>query len=196
MKNYKKYIAEVLLIVFSVLFALFISKVSEDAKTEKTKANALAQIQSELSDNQRILGDWMKAHKSIVENLKVLIEQDKDSIARIVEQNGYVPMTIILDKQSLIEEPLSKSAWDSAQSIGILSEFDFETLQSISQCYELQDYIMKTSIDRIVEQYFEKSTNINATKNFLIGLKLRFENLQGQEFTLKRIYRETLKRLE
>ena len=196
MKNYKKYIAEGLLIVFSVLFALFISKVSEDAKTEKTKANALAQIQSELSDNQRILGDWMKAHKSIVENLKVLIEQDKDSIARIVEQNGYVPMTIILDKQSLIEEPLSKSAWDSAQSIGILSEFDFETLQSISQCYELQDYIMKTSIDRIVEQYFEKSTNINATKNFLIGLKLRFENLQGQEFTLKRIYRETLKRLE
>ena len=195
-RNLKKYLGEGLLIVFSVLFALFISKLSEDAKTNRFKNNALEQIKTELIDNQRILNDWQSSHKGIVNNLNNLIESENDSIRELAENTSYLPMQVILYEKSLISEPLSNSAWSSAQSIGILSEFDFETLQKISQTYELQKYIMDTSIDRIVERFFLKSTEVKYTKQLLIELKLRFQNLQGQEFMLERVYSETIDLLE
>ena len=49
--DFKKYFGEGLLIVFSVLFALFINKTYEDAKINKDKNNALKQIKAELIDN-------------------------------------------------------------------------------------------------------------------------------------------------
>lgn len=194
--NFKKYVGEGLLIVFSVLFALFINKISEDAKTNRYKNNAKQQIKAELIANQKILQDWMISHKGIVENLTEIINGKIDSINSLAESNSYLPMAVILYKKSLIDEPLSNSAWNSAKSVGILSEFDFNTLQSISQTYELQQYIMDTSIDRIVERFFLKTTDIEDTKKLLIELKLRFQNLQGQEYKLERIYEDTIDLLE
>lgn len=191
-----KYIKEGFLIVFSVLFALLINKIAEDAKTNKYKNNALKQIKEELTVNQNILNDWIKTHQGIVENLNTLIESKSDSIQKVVEEKNYLPMQVILYEKSLIDDPLSNSAWNSAQSSGILSEFDFETLQNISQTYQLQEYIMQTSIDRIVEVYFSKSTNKENAKELLIELRSRFQNLQGQEFRLKTVYENTLSKIE
>jgi hypothetical protein len=178
-----------------VLFALFINKLSEDAKTNRYKENALYQIKAEIIDNQNILKNWMETHNEIVENLAEIIETKNDSIQILAKNKSYLPMQVILYKKSLIDKPLSNSAWNSAQSVGVLSEFDFETLQSISQTYELQQYIMDTSIDRILERYFLQSTDVDNANNLLIELKLRFQNLQGQEFMLERIYKETIELL-
>ena len=51
MKNLKKYFAEGLLIIFSVLFALFINKLFDDYKTNQKKTVAIESIQKELSQN-------------------------------------------------------------------------------------------------------------------------------------------------
>ncbi len=55
MKEMKKYLAEGLLIVFSVLFALFINKSFDDYKTRKQKDIVLESIQNELESNAKIL---------------------------------------------------------------------------------------------------------------------------------------------
>ena len=178
--------------MFSVLFALLINKIAEDAQTNSYKANALEQIRAELEGNQTVLEDWMAAHSAIVNNLGRLIEGPVDSLQLLVARGDYVPMHVIFHEQSLIEQPLANSAWHSAQSAGILSEFEFETLQQISQTYELQAYIMETSIDRIVEVYFSKSTDVDKARELLVELRLRFRNLQGQEYTLRGSYEKTL----
>ncbi len=61
MINLKKYLADSILIVFSVLFALFINKVYDDHKTEQRKLIALESIQKELTRNNAILTEWKDA---------------------------------------------------------------------------------------------------------------------------------------
>ena len=194
--NYKKYLGEGLLIVFSVLFALFINKAYEDAKTNRNKTNAIKQIKAEFFDNQKILKDWMVEHKAILDNLNNLIENKNDSIQILAENKSYLPIQVILDNKNLIVKPLSNSAWSSAKSIGIISEFDFKTLQSISETYELQQFIMDTSIEKIAERLFLKSNDIENTKGVMIELRLRFQNLLGQEYRLRDLYKETIEILE
>jgi len=194
--NFKKYLGEGLLIVFSVLFALFINKTYEDAKTQEYKSNALKQIKTELIDNQKILNDWIIDHNAILENLNNLIDEKNDSIQKLVKNIGYLPLQIILDNKNLINKPLLNSAWSSAKSIGITSEFDFKTLQHINTTYELQQLIMNNSIENIAERLYLKSNDIQNTKGLLIELRLRFGNLQGQEYNLENLYKETIQMLE
>lgn len=194
--NLRKYFGEGLLIVFSVLFALFINKTYEDAKTNRYKNNAIKQIKAELLDNQEILDSWMADHKAILENLNRLINDQNDSIQTLAENKGYLSIPVILDNKNLMNKPLSNSAWSSAQSIGIISEFDFETLQNISETYELQQLIMVSSIEKIAERLFVKSSDTGNTKAVLIEFRLRFQNLTGQEYKLRRLYQETIEILE
>lgn len=194
--NFKKYLGEGFLIVFSVLFALFINKSYEDAKTNRDKNNTIKQIKAEFLDNQKTLNNWMADHNAILQNLNNLIENKNDSIKKIAESKGYLPIQVILDNRNLIDKPLSNSAWSSAQSIGIISEFDFKTLQNISETYELQQQISNTSIDKIAERLFLKSSDIENTKDILIELRLRFFNLRGQEIRLAHLYEETIHMLE
>lgn len=194
--NFKKYLGEGLLIVFSVLFALFINKAYEDAKTNREKNNAIKQIKAEFLNNQTILNDWMADHNAILENLNNLIESKNDNIQILAENNSYLPIQVIFDNKNLMDKPLSNSAWSSAQSIGIISEFDFRTLQSISETYELQQFIMDTSIEKIAERLFLKSSDIENTKGILIELRLRFQNLLGQEYRLQHLYKETIELLD
>lgn len=194
--NFKKYLGEGLLIVFSVLFALFINKTYEDAKTNRYKINAIKQINAELLGNQKILEDWMTDHNAILENLNKLIESKNDNIQKLAEKKGCLPIQIILDNKDLMIKSLSNSAWNSAQSIGIISEFDFKTLQSISETYQLQQLIMDTSIEKMVERLCLKSNDVENNKVFLTELRLRFINLRGQEIRLSYYYKKTIEILE
>lgn len=65
MKKVKNYFAEGLLIVFSVLFALFINKLFDDYKTNTRKAIAIESIQKELYQNAAILDNWREHHVEI-----------------------------------------------------------------------------------------------------------------------------------
>ncbi|GHA51729.1 hypothetical protein GCM10007103_35220 [Salinimicrobium marinum] len=194
--DFKKYFGEGLLIVFSVLFALFINKTYEDAKINRDKNNALKQIKAELIDNQKILDEWIVDHEAIIRNLDDLIQRNNDSIPIVAENQNYIQVQLILNNKNLIDKPLSNSAWSSAQSIGIIAEFDFKTLQNISQAYELQQDITDVSIDKIAERIFLEFTNVENVNAFLVELKMRFQNLQGQEYRLRKLYRETIHVLE
>ncbi len=194
--NFKKYFGEGLLIVFSVLFALFFNKTYEDAKTKKDKKNALKQIKAEVLDNQNTLNEWIIDHDSIILNLNELIESDNESIQIIAKNSKNIQIPIILNNKNLLDKSLSNSAWSSAHSIGIISEFDFKILQNISQVYELQQNIIDVSIDQIAERIFMEFTNVEKANAFLIELKIRFQNLQGQEYRLRELYKETIQVLE
>lgn len=191
-QGYKKYLGEGLLIIFSVLFALFITKTSEDAIRNRDKINAIQQIRAELIDNQMILEDWMKDHKAILDNLNNLIGSKNDSINAMTQNDSYNPIQMILNDKNLIDKPLSQSAWSSANSIGIIAEFDFTTLQKISETYELQQLIMHTSIEKIAERLFLKINDLENTKPTLIEFRLRFQNLRGQEYRLEKLYEDTI----
>ncbi len=61
--HYRKYIVDGVLIIFSVLFALFINKLFDDYQTRKRKEVAIKSIEKELYRNQEILNNWGLSQK-------------------------------------------------------------------------------------------------------------------------------------
>jgi hypothetical protein len=73
--NYKKYLAEGTLIIFSVLFALFINKLFDDYQTNQKKVAALESIEQELLRNQSILKNWKEKHIAIRDRIYPFLKE-------------------------------------------------------------------------------------------------------------------------
>ncbi|WP_187696149.1 hypothetical protein, partial [Xanthovirga aplysinae] len=95
---------------------------------------------------------------------------------------------------NLANRMLTSTAWETANSTGIISEFDFETTQKLTQAYSLQKIIMDKSIIKIIDYYFNteahKKENIDA---ILIQFHLRFSELIGRENLMEIRYENAIK---
>lgn len=195
--NMKKYLAEGFLIVFSVLFALFINKLFDDYKTMQKKEVAIESIKKELSRNALIVKDWKTRHDIIRDRLVSINNGDNDSIISELLKKKFFDLGIITNYESLIDNTLTKTAWESAKSTGILAEFEFETIEILTQVYTLQDLVTDKTIGELLDFYFETSTHdMDKLEQTLIQFQLRFWELTGQEDLLIYIYSEYIDKLE
>ena len=199
MKNtdLKKYLAEGFLIVFSVLFALFINKLFDDYKTLQKKDVAMESIIRELDRNLLVVQEWESRHNSFNELVTAVNNGEKDSIKTELLKKNYFDLGIITNNQSLIDNTLTKTAWESAKSTGIVSEFEFETIEILTQVYTLQDLITEKTIGELLDFYFETPTHdMNNLDQTLIQFQLRFWELTGQEELMVYLYNESIKKLK
>lgn len=195
--NIKKYLAEGFLIVFSVLFALFINKLFDDYKTLQKKEVAMDSIKKELNRNALIVKDWKTRHDIIRDRLVSINNGNNDSIKRELLRNKYFDLGIITNHESLIDNTLTKTAWESAKSTGIVAEFEFETIEILTQVYSLQDLITDRTIGELLDFYFETDThNMDNLEQTLIQFQLRFLELTGQEDLMIYLYSDSIKKIE
>ena len=120
-KSFKNYLAEGFLIVFSVLFALFISGVSDDFKVKKQKRIAIENIKMELNQNAKVLKIWQKDHKIIDRHISELINGKKDSLLAALKKKKYLDFGLITDSRSLINSILTDTAWETAKTTNIIA---------------------------------------------------------------------------
>ncbi|MEP3211083.1 MAG: hypothetical protein ABJN95_17990 [Maribacter sp.] len=191
--NIKKYISDGLLIVFSVLFALFINKIAERMDMQTRKETALTSIRSELYRNSGVIAMWNEKHGAIQNRLDSLITGKNDSLMKVMLQNDYLDLGILTNQQSLIEAVLSDTAWESAKAAGIVSQFDFDTTQKLTNVYKMQTVLMDDTVRSILDLYFSRESHkmddMDAT---LFQFHLRFHELVGQEILMKQLYDEAI----
>jgi hypothetical protein len=193
MQSLKKYFFEGILIVFSVLFALFIDNYAQRLKVEKQKQLAIERIKLELSQNQKIAKGWLVHHGKILERIKDLMKLPDDSLRKEFSKDNYLTFELLTDGKSFNNDLLSSTAWETAKSTGIIEEFDFELIESLTLMYEFQNILIGTTLNGIVNTYFEREShefkNLNSTlKQFLI----RFNDLTSQEQFLLKITKRPL----
>lgn len=194
MKNIKNYFAEGLLIVFSVLFALFINKLFDDYKTNKKKTIAIESIQKELYRNSSILGNWKERHIKIRNRITEIVEGRNDSLKAEILKNEFLNLGLLTNNESLIDAILTSTAWESAKSTGIISEFDFETTQKLTHVYSMQEVLTERTMAKILDYYFDTSAhNMENIDQILIQFQLRFRELTGQEELMVNLYNEAIK---
>ncbi|MBD0851378.1 hypothetical protein [Maribacter arenosus] len=196
-KTFKKYLAEGFLIVFSVLFALLINKLFDDYKTLQKKEVAIESIKKELNRNALIIQDWKTKHVIIRDKLVSINNGDNDSIKSELLKNKIFDLGILTNQEGLIDNTLTKTAWESAKSTGIVAEFDFETTEILTQVYSLQDLIIDKTISELLNFYFETEThNLNNLEQTLIQFQLRFWELTGQEELMIYLYADSIKKIK
>lgn len=196
MQSLKKYFFEGILIVFSVLFALFIDNYAQRLKVEKQKKLAIERIKLELSQNQKIAKGWLVHHGKILERIKNLMKLPDDSLKKEFSKDNYLTFELLTNGKSFNNDLLSSTAWETAKSTGIIEEFDFELIESLTLMYEFQNILITTTLNGIVNTYFERDShefkNLDSTlKQFLI----RFNDLTAQERFLLKIYEKTSPKL-
>lgn len=197
MKNVKKYLVEGILIVFSVLFALFINKLFDDYKTNKKKTVAIESIQKELYRNSAILDNWKVQHIEIRNRITEIIEGRDDSLKTELLKYEFLNLGVLTNNQSLIDAILTNTAWESAKSTGIISEFDFETTQKLTHVYSMQEVLTDRTIAKILDYYFDTNAhNMDNIDQILIQFQLRFWELTGQEELITNLYNEAISHIE
>ncbi len=197
MKNLKKYFAESLLIVFSVLFALFINKLFDDYKTNEKKTTALESIEKELYRNSAILGDWKEHHIKIRNRITEIVEGQNDSLKTELLKYEFLNIGVLTNNKSLIDDILTNTAWESAKSTGIISEFDFETTQKLTHVYSMQEVLTERTMAKITDFYFDTNAhNMENIDQTLIQFQLRFWELTGQEGLITNLYSEAISQIK
>ncbi len=189
----KKYVAESALIVFSVLFALLINKLFDDYQQEQRAQEALQSIKQEILRNQAVVNSWTTSHKAMLEKIVEYNQSDEIAVKQAITESGYFDFSKISNEGSLVDATLIDASWQTAINVGILKKVDYQTLEIITQVYELQEVINDRTIQSIVNFYFQPSThspeNIEDT---LMQLQLRFLELTGQEVVLAGLYANAL----
>ncbi len=173
--NIKKYLAEGFLIVFSVLFALFINKLFDDYKTMQKKEVAIESIKKELNRNALIVKDWKARHIIIRDRIVSINNGNNDSIKNELLKNKFFDLGILTNQETLIDNTLTKTAWESAKSTGIIAEFDFKTIEILTQVYSLQDLITEKTIGELLNFYFDTEThNLDNLDQTLDSISIAF----------------------
>jgi hypothetical protein len=193
MKDIKKYLAEGVLIVFSVLFALFINKLFDDYKTNESKTIAIESIRKELHRNAGILKNWKEQHIEVRNRITDILEGRNDSLKTELLKYEFLNLGVLTNNKSLIDAILTSTAWESAKSTGIISEFDFETTQKLTHVYSMQELITEVTIAKIIDYYFEASTHkMENIDRVLVQFQLRFWELTGQEELMTDLYKQAI----
>lgn len=195
--NLKKYLIDGLLIVFSVLFALFINNLAESIKVNQQKRVAIESIQKELKRNAEIMKNWHPRHKATMERINDVLEGRNDSLKNKFYDYQFLNLALITEDESLMDAFLTNTAWETAKTTQIISEFDFETTQYLTFVYRMQKVITEKSMMKILDYYFDREAhNLEQLEPTLIQFQLRFSELVGQEAVIQGFYEKAINHLE
>lgn len=193
-KYFGKHLREGVLIIFSVLFALFINKTAENHKTTQKKEMAIESIHKELYRNYWTIKRWNKQHAAIIEKLDSLSSGLKPELEQALKQSDFFNMSLLLDNGGLINSLLISSAWEAAKETGIFSEFNYELLQSITKAYDFQKALTEETVPKIMDTYFSKDSHRMEEIDLTLKLfQLQVYQLYGQESLLLSFYDESIK---
>ena len=196
MKNkFLKLLTDGLLIIFSVLFALFINRYAENAKTEKKKEIAIERIEKELLRNQAIITGWTEQHAKIKARIVNIVNDKQDSLRLEMLKYPMLRFDMLIEK-SLVDDFITNTAWQAARSTDIISEFDYDLILKLTNAYSLQEIIMDKTLMKLLDLYFDtEAHNMDNFDPTLLQLQLRFQELVGQEHLMQQLYREAIDEL-
>lgn len=193
-KHFGKHIREGILIIFSVLFALFINKTAENHKTNQKKEIAIESIQKELYRNYWTIKSWNTDHLTIINRLDSLTNGLKPELQYELEHAEFFDLRPLLNNSGLINSMLISSAWETSKETGIFSEFDYEILQSITRTYDFQKALTDNTVPKIMDTYFSKSSHRMEEIDLTIKVfYLQMYQLYGHEQVLISLYEESIK---
>ena len=138
----RKILIESALIVFSILLALGVNEWVDSRKQAALTERAVHAIRDEISGNAQRIRDVREYHKTLMS------ESKRADTLHII--HGYADFQHAVPSWKGFHNPeLDGTAWQSAITLGVVSNIGFDTVQTISRLYSLQtkfDQYMEASL--------------------------------------------------
>lgn len=153
-RDWKEYLIESLLIVFSVLLALFLTESINKSHDRKYTKDLLKNIVIELKNNKTAILEMQEY------NLKVLNKIDSALVERKIQDeivsNSEFHLNAIAPHGVLFRY-LDDDAWTIAKNNNIISKLDIESVSILNKVYEDLERIEKVE-DEVAKVIFERNS--------------------------------------
>ena len=189
----KDYLIQVVLIVGSVLLALWLDQLMADRMDNKKKEVAINNIITEIEKNLEEVKSVSHYHEKMGKGLSMYIDSiDFDH----VEENA---MTIISPfmKYGLQVASIQETAWDMATETESVSSFEYEMAYDMTRLYDLQQRGVLSTTSKIMDfltdpSLFRKEEREEVVMVFTFAMR----ELASQEKYLEEKYQEFLEKYQ
>ena len=194
LRDWKEYLGESFLIIFSVLLALFLTEYITKQHEKNETHELLKNIKEELIKNKKAEQEQYAYQKMVLKNIDSALKS-KEFQQQIISNDEFHLKPLAPD--GIIYRDLSTVAWDVAKSNNITSKADFKLVSQLTGIYLDQARIDKLE-DKVADVFLRyesrKQENIRTT------LILMRDNYKGWAFDrapgLIARYDETIKLME
>ncbi|MGC1390084.1 MAG: hypothetical protein WA816_03530 [Bacteroidales bacterium] len=153
-REWKEYLGESFLIVFSVLLALGLSEYFSKIHEKENTQTILKSVADELRNNKKALGEMQDY------NLKVLAKIDSaltyKKIQKKLVSNDEFHLDVIAP-DGIQYRYLENAAWTIAKNNNIMSKIDIESVSILSRVYGDQDRIDKVE-EEVAKIIFDRAS--------------------------------------
>jgi hypothetical protein len=143
-RNWKEYLGESLLIVFSVILALglteVINKINEDNRTKEV----LHQLREEIVANKNAEEEQLVYHRQVLKNIDSALRNPQ--YAQQFISNGELDQKPIFP-DGVIKNDLNDVAWQIAKQNNIFSKIDLSTYSLLTDIYDNQQRITNSELE-------------------------------------------------
>lgn len=190
--GWKKVILEALMIVLSVLLALFINEWKRNSNERQNTDIMLQNINVELSNNKKFLEQLLPYHGSVLEKMQVAAL--KDSLIPSFLSNGYFDISNLAPK-GIKQGEFQNIAWSIAKEERISNRISFDDSELLFAAYEQQARVLKT-MDRIINILGSREIHRKELiEESVIILALEWNEMIAQEQELLNRYNQAIAQL-
>lgn len=191
--NLGRYGLEAVMIVFSVLLALFFDQILEERREARMIDELLGYVADEMQRNLAIADEWLPYHQGAVAKTdRYLASEELQQSLLTTDGIDYGRMM----ERGLIQDFYSSASWQLAQQTELTSQLDFEITQMMSEAYSSQQNVNRT-LDRFSDFFFDRATHDPAELAVSLRIyRMLLSELAGQESVLQDKYRLALDRID
>lgn len=191
--DFVRYTLEAILIVFSVLLALYLDNVFEDRRESRTINELVSHIADEMQSNLATVEEWQPYHRAVIDEIDRYLASDE--LRQSLLTDDGIDYGRLMER-GLIQDFYSTSSWQIAQQSEMTSRIDFDVTYAVSKAYLSQQYVDAT-LGRFSDFVFERQTHDpEQLINSLRILRNILQELSGQESVLQTNYQEALLAVE
>lgn len=153
-KDWKDYLGESLLIVFSVFLALIVTEYINTLHERSNTRDLLKNIVLELKHNQKAIREMQVYNMQVLGKIDSVLV-NKDLQARIVANDEF--HLSVIAPNGVLYRYLDSEAWTVAKNNNIMSKIDIATTSALTKLYEDQGRIEKVE-DEVAGIIFSRTS--------------------------------------
>jgi hypothetical protein len=153
-RHWKEYLIESLLIVFSVLLALFLTESINKSHDRKYTVDLLKNIVIELKNNKTAILQIQEYNLKVLNKINSALADKK--IQDSIVSNSEFHLNVIAPHGVLLHY-LDDEAWTIAKNNNIMSKINIESISILNKVYENLERIGKVE-DEVAQVIFERNS--------------------------------------
>jgi hypothetical protein len=141
-RNWKEYLGESILIIFSVVLALILTEIFNKIHEEGQTKQVLHQLREELMDNKRLETEQYAYHRHVLKNIDSVLQHPKLANSFIDSGEVNLRKTLhFLAPFGVRQHELNTVAWEVARQNNAFSGMDLSTYELLTDIYDSQQHI-------------------------------------------------------